>query len=86
MSFDYNCEINRRLSDVIEVALQAAEISGHSMGVDLRGIDIRVYHLTILTSGIWQAICDKWKGILPFFHVLWYNRTINGKSLPPIGS
>jgi len=35
-------EINRRLSDAVEGALQAADISGHYMGVDLRGLDIRV--------------------------------------------
>ena len=35
-------EINRRLSDAVEGALQAADIPGHYMGVDLRGLDIRV--------------------------------------------
>ena len=35
-------EINRRLSDSVEGALQVADISGHYMGVYLRGLDIRV--------------------------------------------
>ena len=35
-------ENNPRLSDAVEGALQAADISGHYMGVDLRGLDIRV--------------------------------------------
>jgi hypothetical protein len=35
-------EINRRLSDAVEGALQVADISGHYMGVYLRGLDIRV--------------------------------------------
>jgi hypothetical protein len=35
-------KINRRLSDAVEGALQVADISGHYMGVYLRGLDIRV--------------------------------------------
>ena len=37
-----NGDANRRLSDAVEGALQIADISGHYMGVYLRGLDIGV--------------------------------------------
>ena len=56
MYFDYHFEINRRLSDAVEGALQVADIPGHYMGVDLRGLDIRVYHLRNVCITLSQSL------------------------------